>query len=101
MSFKINSTKPELVIEDWRICFKFESKKWEVKVSTRNGIVHGGPDDNVATDNMDYFYYSDAVRKTHFDAFKKAIMSKKTNNDISPSNSSDGKVSKVQKNKKV
>lgn len=101
MGFKINSVKPELIIEDWRISFKFDTKKWEVKVSTRNGVVYGGPDDNVAIDNMDYFSYSDAVRKEHFDAFKKAIMGKKNANEIPTIDNSDGKVPKVQKDKKV
>lgn len=76
-NFKINSTKRELSIEDWRIAFKFDTKKWEVKVSTRNGIVYGGPDDNVAIDNMDYFSYSDAIRKAHFESFKRAIITQK------------------------
>lgn len=74
--FKISSTKMKAVVEDWRICFKYNFKKWEVTVSTHDGIVCGGPDDNVMAD-PEYFLFPDDVREKHFMAFKKAIIAQK------------------------
>jgi hypothetical protein len=74
---KINSTIRVSVTEDWRIVFKYQHKKWDVKVSTINGVVFGGPNDNVAIDNMDYFSFPDDVREKHFQKFKEAIMAQK------------------------
>lgn len=75
-NIKINSTRKAVSNEEWRIVFKYENKKWEVMIRSRNGVVYGGPDDNVSTDNMDYFSYSNEVRQAHFELFKKSISQK-------------------------
>lgn len=77
VEIKINSTKMAVSNEEWRIVFRYDHKKWEVMIKTKNGVVIGGPDDNVHTDNMDYFSYPDDVRREHFDLFKESIASKR------------------------
>jgi hypothetical protein len=75
MDFKINKATSISTIEKWDIHFKYESKKWRVAIETHDGRVEGCINTNVATSDLDYFRYPDEIRKQHFEAFKKAILS--------------------------
>ncbi len=77
--FKITKAAIEEIIEEWRILFKCNYKKWEVKVLVTNGVIPGDHTTNVSTSDIYYFDLPDEVRKNHFELIKAAINDKRRN----------------------